>query len=103
MMKPPATTPSRVPTFATAEAAGTFWDTHSPEDFPDEFAEAPVQFDRPLIKRGLTVKLSEETIGQLRTLAEAQGIGPSTLARMWILERLQEQERRTKAAAGSSS
>ena len=62
-----------------------------------------MQFDRPLIKRGLTVKLSEETIGQLRTLAEAQGIGPSTLARMWILERLQEQGRRKKAATGSSS
>ncbi|MCL4508024.1 MAG: BrnA antitoxin family protein [Chloroflexi bacterium] len=103
MTKQPARTPSRVPTFATAEEAGAFWDTHSPEEFPEEFAEASVQFERPLIKRGLTVKLSEETIGQLRTLAGAQGIGPSTLARMWILERLQEQGRRSKATSGSSS
>ena len=62
--------------FATAGEAGAFWDSYSPEDFPAEFSEATVQFDRPLIKCGLTVKLSEETIGQLRDLARAQGDWP---------------------------
>jgi hypothetical protein len=98
MAEQPATTRRRVPEFATEEEARAFWDTHSPEDFPGEFSEAKVEFDRPLIKRGLTVKLSEETINQLRDLAKAQGIGPSTLARMWILERLQE--KRSRAANG---
>lgn len=90
-----ATTRSRVPDFGTEEEAQAFWDSHSPEDFPGEFAEAKVEFDRPLIKRGLTVKLSEETISQLRELAKAQGIGPSTLARIWILERLKRQRSQT--------
>lgn len=93
-----ATMRSRVPNFATEEDARAFWDTHSPEDFPGEFSEVNVEIERPLIKRGLTVKLSEETISQLRELAQAQGIGPSTLARMWILERLQGQ--RTRASNG---
>lgn len=96
MTEQSATAPSRVPEFKTAEEAGAFWDSHSPEGFPNEFVDAPVQFDPPLIKRGLTVKLSAETISELRDLARAQGIGPSTLARMWILERLQEQGHRTR-------
>ena len=70
-----------------AEAAG-FWDSHSPLDYPQEFREAQVRFARPLVKRGLTIKLSEATMQQLREIAQEQGLGLSTLVRMWILERL---------------
>lgn len=92
--------PGKLPRFPSAREAGEFWDTHSPEDYPDQFEEVQVRFARPLIKRGLTVKLSEETLAQMRELAEARGIGPSTLARMWILEHLQAERQhrgRTKA------
>lgn len=87
----------RIPTFKDEQEAGAFWDTHSPEDFPREFREVRATFARPLIKRGLTVKLSDETIAQLRTIAAAQGIGPSTLARMWILEHLRREGQPTSA------
>jgi predicted DNA binding CopG/RHH family protein len=79
---------SKLPHFASEAEAGAFWDTHSPEDFADDFREVQVSFAKPLIKRGLTVKLSEETLAELRQRAEEQGVGPSTLARMWILEQL---------------
>src|SRR5215210_5703961 len=79
---------SNLPTFKDEAEAAAFWDTHSPLDYPTDFTEAAVTFDRPLIKRGLTIKLSEETIAQLRELAQDKGIGPTTLARMWILEHL---------------
>lgn len=82
--------PSRLPRFKSEEEAAAFWDTHSPEDFPEEFEPVEVKFSRPLIKRGLTVKLSDETIDELRRLGQEQGIGPSTLVRMWILERLRQ-------------
>lgn len=78
----------QLPTFKDEAEAAAFWATHSPLDYPGDFTEAEVTFDRPLIKRGLTIKLSEQTIEQLRQLAEEKGIGPSTLARMWILEHL---------------
>lgn len=80
--------PSQVPKFKDEKEAATFWDTHSPEDFPGEFKEVEATFSRPLIKKGLTIKLSEDTINQLREVAEHQGIGPTTLARIWILEHL---------------
>jgi hypothetical protein len=76
------------PRFGNEQEAGDFWDTHSPEEFPGAFREVQVSFDKPLIKRGLTVKLSDQTLDELRERAKKQGIGPSTLARMWILEHL---------------
>lgn len=81
---------SKLPEFKSEEEAAAFWDTHSPEDFPEEFEPVKVGFARPLIKRGLTVKLSEETIAKLKQLGEEQGVGPSTLVRMWILEQLRK-------------
>jgi hypothetical protein len=70
-----------------AEAAA-FWDTHSPLDYPEFFQEVEVTFSRPLIKRGITVKLNDETIQRLKRIAAEKGIGPSTLVRMWVIERL---------------
>jgi predicted DNA binding CopG/RHH family protein len=90
MAKRRETEASRLPTFKDEAEAGAFWDSHSPEDYPEAFQEVQVRFAQPLIKRGLTIKLSEETIAQLKELAAEQGIGPSTLARMWILEQLRQ-------------
>jgi CopG antitoxin of type II toxin-antitoxin system len=88
MVKRPEAEAANLPRFQDETEAGDFWDTHSPLDYPDEFREVDVAFSRPLIKRGLTVKLSEDTLQDLRRLAAERGIGPSTLARMWILEHL---------------
>jgi hypothetical protein len=81
-----------VPAFRDEAEAAEFWDTHSPLDYPETFRETDVRFDRPAVKRGLTIKLSEETIAKLRALAHDRGIGPTTLARMWILEHLKGEE-----------
>jgi hypothetical protein len=78
----------RVPDFADEQEAAAFWDTHSPLDYPDDFEEVEIGRSSPSRKRGLTVKLDEATIKLLTELAAQQGIGPSTLARMWILEHL---------------
>jgi len=80
----------RLPKFRNEEEAAAFWDTHSPLDFPEEFKEVEVKLPRALFKRGLTIKLGEDTIEELRTRGQRQGIGPTTLARMWILEHLKE-------------
>jgi hypothetical protein len=53
----------------------------------------------------LAVRLDAETIDTLADLGRAKGIGPSTLARIWLLERLGEekegaQEKRRSKARG---
>jgi hypothetical protein len=90
-----AATASQIPPFRNLAEAAAFWDTHSPLDYPNEFHEAEVKFAPSVGKRGLTVRLAENTIAELREIAEARGVGPSTLARMWILEHLQAERRRT--------
>ena len=57
----------------------------------DEAAEVEVK--KPLDKV-IPVRLSTEKWEELRKEARELGIGPTTLARMWILERLRQ---RTKA------
>jgi hypothetical protein len=101
MTKRTETETSNLPTFKDEAEAAAFWDTHSPLDYPEDFTEAEVTFDRPLIKRGLTIKLSEETIAQLRELAQDKGIGPTTLARMWILEHLKAEGKQSSGGRRS--
>lgn len=84
-----------VPAFRDVTEAATFWDTHSPLDYPDTFQEVQVNFARPLIKRALTIELDQTTIDELRALAQERGLGPSTLARMWILEQLRQERQQT--------
>ena len=95
MAQPKEREPEKLPKFRDEHEMGEFGDAHSPLDYPEEFQAVDVRFSKPLIKRGLTIKLSEATIEQLREIAQQQGIGPSTLARMWILDQLRE---RTKQA-----
>ncbi len=40
--------PERIPEFQSYEEEADFWDTFSPEDFPDEFEEVEVSFGKPL-------------------------------------------------------
>ena len=51
-------------------------------------AAARVRFAKNL-SEGLTVRLDPETMRELRERAKRQGIGPTTLIRMWVMERLQ--------------
>ena len=78
----------QIPTFADDRETAAFWDAHSPLDFPDDFEEVEISIARSPRKRGLTVKLDQVTIDRLTEIADAKGIGPSTLARMWIIEHL---------------
>jgi hypothetical protein len=79
---------TRIPKFATYEEEAAFWDTHSILDFED----APrvvenVKVARPLAHH-LSVRLDAKAIGELVQLGAEMGIGPSTLARIWIMQRL---------------
>src|SRR5215471_8194617 len=80
---------SRIPTFKTIEEEAAFWDTHSSEEFADELTPVEqVQFVPARSKKALTVRFDEETFEELTREAREKGIGPSTLARMLILEHL---------------
>ncbi len=87
---------SRIPTFESREEEAEFWDTHDTADFEDEFEPVNVRFANNL-SQGITVRFTAETLKTLRATAQKKGIGPTTLARMWILERLEAIDQGTAA------
>ena len=86
----------RIPTFNSREEEARFWGTHDTADFEDEFEPVDVSFARNL-SQGITVRFTPETLETLRAIAKRKGIGPTTLARMWILERLEAIDQGTAA------
>lgn len=83
----------RIPAFKTVEEEAAFWDSHDSAAFPDEFVDvSDVRFVKAPSKKGITVRLDQDTLTALTQRAKEKGIGPSTLARMWILEHLRNTE-----------
>lgn len=74
-----------IPEFASREAEAEFWDTHNLTDYWDEFKPVRARFAKRL-SEGINIRLDPETLAELRAQAAEKGIGPTTLARMWILE-----------------
>ena len=56
-----------------------------------------VQVAKPL-NESLSVRLDPQALTKLRQRALEQGIGPTTLARIWILEQLREDGHTAKKA-----
>jgi len=79
-----------IPEFANREEEAEFWDTHDLSDYWDEFKPVKVRFAKHL-SQGITIRFDKETLDELRVRAGEKGIGPTTLARMWILEHLKDQ------------
>lgn len=78
---------SRIPEFASVEEEAEWWDMHDFTDYLDELKPVKVRFAKNL-SEGITIRFDEETLGELRRQAQEKGIGPTTLVRMWVLDRL---------------
>jgi|BarGraNGADG00212_1021973.scaffolds.fasta_scaffold54610_2 predicted DNA binding CopG/RHH family protein len=91
---------NRIPEFTSREEEAQWFDTHDMADYQDEFKTVRARFARNL-SEGLNIRLDKETLERLRARAKEMGIGPTTLARMWILEHVQELERRERTPRAS--
>ena len=78
----------RIPKFKSREEEIKFWDTHSLADYWDEFKPVRAHFSQNL-SEVLPIRLDAETLKKLRAEAQKKGIGPTTLVRMWVLEKLE--------------
>lgn len=73
--------------FKSIEEEAEFWDTHDLGDYWDEFKPVKVRFAKNL-SSNLNVRFDNQTLEKLRNEAKKRGVGPTTLVRMWTLERL---------------
>lgn len=84
---------SKLPDFnkMSYEEEAKFWDTHSFADFWDELEDVEIVFDLKKPRdETLIVRLQKEFKDRLERVARSKGLNISTLARMWLLEKLRE-------------
>ncbi len=81
----------RIPQFKSREEMAEWFDAHDIADYLDEFEVVEAQVDSNLTK-SLNVRLAPEVFTKLQIKAGEKGIGTSTLARMWILDRLHQSD-----------
>ena len=72
--------------FKTLEEEANFWDTHDAVEVLGKGAE--FGFHRANKTDTLTIRFESDDIQKIREKAHGQGIGPTTLARIWIKEKL---------------
>jgi len=82
-----------IPKFANDQEESEFWDTHDFTDYLNETTPVDVKLEdaRPR-KTQISLRLDAETIARLKTLAKGRGIGYQTLIRMWVMERLNQEQ-----------
>jgi predicted DNA binding CopG/RHH family protein len=81
---------SRIPEFASLEEEAKWFESHSIADYQDEFKIVKATFAKNL-SVGITIRFDQSTLNKIRELAHKKGIGPTTLARMWIMDHLNQQ------------
>lgn len=84
-----------IPEFKNREEEAKFFDTHDMADYQHEFKTVKARFAKNL-SEGITIHFDESTLEELREIAHEKGIGPTTLARMWIMEQLKHSARSSK-------
>ncbi|MFL5760881.1 MAG: CopG family antitoxin [Thermomicrobiales bacterium] len=87
----------KIPSFNNIEEGAEFWDTHDITDFLDERAPVEITVGGELAER-LTVRLEQADREELARRAAKKGVGPSTLARTWLKEGLQQEQESEKTA-----
>jgi predicted DNA binding CopG/RHH family protein len=82
---------SKMPLFTDKETEAKFWETHHIADFLDEFEPIKAKFAKNL-SEGITIRFDKSTLHKIRAIANEKGIGPTTLARMWIMDHLRQKQ-----------
>ncbi len=85
--------PKPIPPFKTLDEEADFWDTHD-LSLAFENHKTPLSKLPPLEKEKeavMTIRLQQSAKKAIEKIARAKGINPTTLSRMWLIEKLQQQ------------
>ena len=88
---------SKIPKFKSYEEEALFWDTHDITDFEDETEDVEIVFElnKPRDET-VILRVQKDIKEKIEKLARSRGLNLSTLARMWLMEKLQENLRKAK-------
>lgn len=81
---------NKIPKFKNREEEAKFWDTHSFADYWDEFKDIDlvVELHKPKDET-IIVRLQKSLKDKLDKIARSKGLNMSSLARLWLMEKLQ--------------
>ncbi len=84
---------SQLPKFASDQEEAEFWDTYDSTEFLDDTQPVDVTFvDARPAKKQISLRLDPEAIERLKAIAQRKGVGYQTLIRMWVMERLAQEQ-----------
>ena len=83
--------PKEIDDFKNREEEAEFFDTH---DFTEFWQEGTPVKPRRTYSEAMQVRLDPETDHELQALAEERGVKKSTLARIWLIERIRQERNR---------
>ena len=71
------------------EEEANWWDTHDFTEFWDELEDVDIVFelDKPRTE-SLVLRIQKDIKEKLQKIARSKGLNVSTLARMWLMEKL---------------
>ena len=82
---------SKIPKFKSIQEEAEFWDTHDFTEFMDELTPVKMRVTLGQPKEEtLTVRLQTKLKARLASIATEMGVNTSTLARMWIVEKIKQ-------------
>lgn len=81
---------NRIPDFKNRQELAKFWDTHDIADYLDELKPVKIKFELEKPRdEAIVVRVQSGIKQQLERVAKRKGLNISSLARMWLLEKLQ--------------
>ena len=84
---------AKLPKFANEQEEAEFWETHDSTTYLDDTEPVKVTFvDAREPKMQISLRLDSETIDMLKAVARTKGIGYQTLIRIWVNERLAQEQ-----------
>ena len=82
----------KIPAFRSEAKEASFWNAHDSTEYLAETKEVKgLSFTR-LKKKLVSLRLDEKTVAQIKQVAEHKGIGYLPLLRLWVMEKLHEEQ-----------
>ena len=83
----------KIPEFKSRAEEAHFWDTHDITEYWGEMKDVEIEFlDDSKREETITVRVQPKLKERLEKLAKSYGLNLSTLARMWMIEKLRESQ-----------
>ena len=83
----------KLPSFVDEREEAEFWATHDSTEYLDDTEPVEVTFvDARVPKKLISVRFDSETLESLKIVARKKGMGYQTLIRLWVNERLAQEQ-----------